>query len=305
MTEMSPGRLVALALAERSSRLMRIARTVVDRQGVGSHTSRARGRGADFAEHRPYAAGDDLRRVDWRATARGQRVVVRRFDVERRTAVKILVDVSASMEFGTVEAPATEDVPATKSEAGAMVGAVLGLPMLRSGDRVSVSLVGETVRDFPARRGEGQLEALCTDLAQSIPALEPASALGEAVARSIASLGSRGRIVVLTDALDEDHAWIDRLAEARSRGYGTAVFQILDGSELELPFNEPAVFLEPELERAIRTDPRRVRKLYCQLIRQYVNDIRHRLVTHGTDHRLVRTGSPLRESLIAAPEVRR
>lgn len=305
MTEHSSGRLVALALAERSSRLARVARTVVDRQGVGSHPSRERGRGADFAEHRPYAAGDDLRRVDWRATARMERVVVRRYDVQRRTAVRLLVDVSASMEFGTVDRPPTLDVPSTKSEAAAMVGAILGLSMLRAGDRVGVSLVGTESSEFPARRGETQLGALCTDLARSLPASEPASELDAALSRTVTSLGSHGRIVVLTDALDEDLGWMSRLAEARSRGYGTAVIQILDGAELELPYDEPALFLEPERGVGVRTDPRRVRKLYRELIQRHVSDIRHRLVASGADHRLVRTGMPLRESLLPDLEVRR
>jgi len=301
MAEWTPGRLASLALAERSSRLAALARTVVDRPGVGSHPSRRRGRGSDFAEHRPYAAGDDLRRVDWRASARGERVVVRRYDTHRRTAVWLLVDVSASMEYGAVGDPGALDVPATKSEAAAMASAVLGLPMLRSGDQVRVALVGRGIREFPARRGEAQLGALCTDLAHALPADQPAAAMDEAVALAVASLGSHGRIVALTDVLDEDHSWLRRLVEARARGYGAAVLQILDRSELELPHDEPAVFEEPERGREVQTDPRRVRKLYGHLIRRYVDDIRRRLVARGADHRLVVTGTPLRESL--GPEV--
>jgi len=297
MTDLTPERLVALSLAERASRLALLARTVVDQQAVGSHPSRIRGRGAVFAEHRPYATGDDLRRVDWRASARSERVVVRRHDVERRSAVWMLVDTSASMEFGTVEPPTPADIPVTKSEAAAMAAAVLALPMLRSGDRVTVGLVGQRVRRFPVRRGEAQLGDLCTDLAGSLPADQPAAALEHAVAMATSGLGARGRIVVITDALDDDHAWIERLGEARARGSGAAVLQVLDRSELELTCDEPSLFVEPEQGSTLRTDPRRVRRIYRSLIRRYVDGIRGRLSSAGVDHRMLLTGVSLREAL--------
>lgn len=284
-------RLGALALKHRARRLEDLARTVVDGDRPGEHRSRARGDGVDFAEHRPYAAGDDLRTVDWRTSARHDRVVVRRFDAARSTAMELLVDVSRSMEFGSVS-PGDPLVSTTKSEAAVMAAAVYGLSALRLGDPVTLSLVGETPQVHTPRRGEAQLAALCTDLAQALPAAAPSAALDDAVARATTRLRRPGRVIVITDALDEDLGWLGRLTTAATRGHGVAVIQVVDPAEQDLSHDRAAEFEDPETGRRLATDPDRVRRLYCSLFDGFVEDVRAQLLRARGDHVLQRVGEP-------------
>lgn len=284
-------RLRALALELRTRRLVEIARAVVDGERPGEHRSRSRGDGLDFAEHRPYVAGDDLRVVDWRASARTDRVVVRQFETARATTLALLVDVSRSMEFGSVE-PTGPMIPASKSEAAVMAAAVHGYAALRRGDGVSLTLVGAEPRPRALRRGEAQLSALCADLAASLPAREPAAALAQAVARASRPT-SPVRILVLTDALDEDQGWVDGLARARSRGHGVAVIQVVDPLERTLAHDRAAEFVDPESGRRVATDPARVRRLYTTLFEAFVDGVRQRLISAGCDHALMMVGRPV------------
>lgn len=295
MSDSTAGRLRELALQARADRLAWIARAVVGEGLAGAHRSRLRGTGTRFVDHRPYAVGDDLRRVDWRASARSPTVVVKQYEADRAAATALLVDVSRSMEFGTVELSGDAVLASTKSEAAAMAAAILGYRALRSSDRVSVSLVGEEVRRLPRRRGDSQLGALCEDLAMAIPATSAGAAMGQAVAAALAS-GHR-RLVLLTDALDPDHGWIDQLAEARARGHGTAVIQVLDRAEQHLPYDEPSLFVDPEGGHSIRTHPARVRRLYDQLFASFLEQLRRDLQGAGVEHVLLFTGTSVRIAL--------
>ncbi len=289
-------RLVAQAVAHRAARLERIARVVVDEGRHGDHASRARGAGIEFAEHRAYRPGDDLRQVDWRTAARSDRLVVRSHDVQRAAAAELLLDVSRSMAFGAAEG--AEDVPASKEEAAAMLAAVHGYRMLRRGDAVSLTRVGEQVGPGPRRAGEGQLAALCTDIAAALPSDDRGADLDSAIRGAVARLRRPGVMLVFTDALDPDTGWIAAAGQASARGHGVGVIQVLDPAELELPHEESARFVDPENGHEVRTSPVRVRRVYRDVIRAFVRDLRRRLLDAGVDHQLVTTGVHIRQALV-------
>ena len=217
--------------------------------------------------------------------------MVRRFDTARAAAVELLVDVSRSMEFGTI--PSSDPlVSSTKSEAAVMAAAVHGYRALRMGDAVTLSLVGERPQACPVRRGEAQLGSLCADLASALPADARSAALDDAVARAAARLRRPGRLVVLTDALDEDQSWLTRLTAAAARGHGVAVVQVVDPAERDLSQDRAAEFEDPESGRRLATDPARVRRLYRSLFDRFVDDIRGHLLRVGGDHVLQLVGRP-------------
>ncbi len=297
-------RLRALGLRARAERLALVARALVDGGAPGSHPSRVQGEGAEFAGHKPYASGDDPRQIDWKIAARSDRLVVRRFEAERHLAAEVLLDVSRSMEFGSVAAGEELDRPSTKSEAAAMAAAVLSYRLLRQGDSVAVTLAGEVPRGGPRRAGEGQLDALCHDLAAAIPARDGAARLDRAVARSVARLSRPGLIVVLTDALDEDQGWIDELAAGRSRGHDALVIQVMDPAERDLPYDEPALFVDPETGQQVRIHPARVRAVYRDLLVAHLERTRERLHAARLDHLLVHVGAALGATLGAFLERR-
>jgi len=295
----APARLRALALAGRADRLGWIARSVVDGAAGGAHRSRFRGEGAEFAEHKPYAPGDDPRQIDWRALARSDRLVVRRAEGQRALAAELLLDVSRSMEFGTVEpeVAAGPDVPATKSEAAAMAAVVLGYALLRQGDAVTVTRVGAEPVPGPRRTGEAQLAALCADVAAGLPAEEDTAALSRAVADARSRLRGRGLLLVLSDALEADDRWLAALGAARAQGHDVALIHLLDPAERDFPYRDPARFVDPEGGDEVRAHPARVARRYRALFAAHVEGLVRRLQGADVLVRTVETGQPIRLAL--------
>ncbi len=158
---------------------------------AGDSASRRRGGSAEFQDHRPYAPGDDLRRVDWAVYARTGEPVVKLFRMEEDALVRVLVDASKSLAYGTP----------TKLDTARRMAAAIGYMALASGQRAQVIGVGEGVRALGrSGRGRGALAAFLRNL----EALEPSG--GTDLARALDSvLGSStrpGMIVVLSDFLD-------------------------------------------------------------------------------------------------------
>jgi uncharacterized protein (DUF58 family) len=188
---------------------------------VGEHRSLRRGASVEFAEHRPYAPGDDLRRVDWNAFARLGELVVRLYAAEEDVTVHLVVDASRSMAFGDP----------TKLSVASRVAAALGYLCLTGSERVTLSLaIGAEVSTRATMRGRRQLPAL-------LAALEAAEARGGgALDRAVDVLlarhaGRPGVAVVLSDLFDEGAGLTaaHKLAAAR---HETAVVHTLSAMEL-------------------------------------------------------------------------
>ncbi len=299
LPEPAGARLHALALASRAERLAWLAREVLRGAAGGAHRSRLRGEGTEFAEYKEYVPGDDPRQIDWRVLARSDRLVVRRFESHRQAAAVLLVDHSRSMEFGSLEPGpgAAPDVPWTKSEAAVMAAAVIGFALLRQGDRVGLTRVGERPEEAPARTGEAQLGALCSDLARSVPAEAATADLDAALASAAARLRGPGLVLVATDALADDDAWLRRLGELRAAGHEVALLHVIDPAERDLPYRDPARFVDPEGGAEVRAHPGRVGRRYRALFRAFVEDLHGRLRTAGVRVATLHTGQPLRRTL--------
>jgi uncharacterized protein (DUF58 family) len=193
---------------------------------TGEHAARHRGGSAEFQEHRGYEPGDDLRRVDWLAFARTGQPVVKLFRAEEDVVVRLLVDASASLDFG--------DPP--KIEVARRLAAAMGYMALSGSQRAQVLVAGarEDVtgisRQSTARRGRGGLAALLRDLTRDAPAgrVELARAIDETVARS----RRPGMLVVLSDFFDSGAvtAALGRAVQAR---HDVALVQVVDRTELE------------------------------------------------------------------------
>src|SRR5437764_3557836 len=134
-------------------RLDLIARTVVEGFLIGLHKSPYRGLWQEFAEHRPYIAGDELRRIDWRVYARTDRLYVKESEEETNAPVRLLLDVSASLNFTPREV--------SKLDYARYLAASLAYLSTRQGDRVGLACFGERVQSsIPARGGERHLQAI-------------------------------------------------------------------------------------------------------------------------------------------------
>jgi uncharacterized protein (DUF58 family) len=206
--------------------------------GAGEHLARRRGGSAEFREHRPYAPGDDLRRIDWLAFARSGVPVVKTFRAEEDVVVRLLVDASASLAFGNPQ----------KIELCRRLAAALAYVALGDSERVQVLLTGSNeTRGLAAvgepRRGQGALHRVLHELS-----VIEASGRGSlpAALRAVAERGLRpGLLVVLSDFLDAGPV-AEALSRLRAQGHALALLQVLSRMELEPDFEGDLALVDSE-----------------------------------------------------------
>lgn len=272
----------------RIRRLDLIARTVVDGFVAGLHHSPHLGVSTDFAEHRPYMPGDDVRRIDWRLWGRTDRLYVKTFEAETNADVMLLVDVSASMDF------ASESGGLTKLDYARTLAACLAYFSYRQRDRVGLVTFDSAVRDRVRATGR-RLDTLLHTLEGIGPGSE-----GELAAPllQIAGALSRRSILVLVSDLYEDPEIVrqatGRLAQS---GHDLIVFHLLDPQELAFEYDQPRQFEDAETGRQIPVIPERIRDGYRDQITHHVADLARLLGESRVDYCQVETRRPLDHAL--------
>jgi uncharacterized protein (DUF58 family) len=239
----------------------------------------------DFAEHRPYMPGDDVRRVDWRLWARTDRYYVKEFEADTNANVVLLLDVSKSMSYAGEGGRGL-----SKLDYARMLVACLAQFSRQQRDRVGLVTFDDAVREI--------VPTSARHLPMILHALERAQATraGDLLPpiRQIADSIRRRSIVVLVSDLYEDPAQVaDAATLLRGRGNDVAVFHVLDRTELEFPFDEAATFEDLESGDRLPVIPGELRERYTALIQGHVAELRRRFVDAGVDYVLLDTGKPL------------
>ena len=294
----SPGRISAereaispldpQVLARLKGLKLQVARVV---EGVlaGLHRSSRHGESVDFAEHKEYAPGDDPRRMDWRLLARSDRYYVKKYEAEVNLRAVLALDLSASMGYGSGSF--------TKAAYAALLLASLATILLRQGDAVGLSLqFGSHPVYIPPRGRPDHLNNI-------VAAIEAARPMGpthlrEVTRRYAESIGRRGMLVLFSDLFDPDPEMLASLKMLAARGHEVLVFHVLDGDEIDFPFEDPTVFESLEDERSLLVFPRQLRDAYMQEMRAFLDTTRRALSEGGLTYELVRTDEPPHQPLI-------
>lgn len=268
-----------------------VARHVVEGFLVGLHRSPHRGFSVEFAEHRAYQPGDDLRYVDWRMYARSDRHYVKQFEEETNLRAYLLVDASASMAWSSSPGALPPKLWYAKQ-----LSACLALLLLRQGDAVGLIGFDEKIRAHMGPRG-GRRH--WHDL---LRALEPLEATGRTEAanalRDIAGrLPRRGLVVLCSDLLVDPESTRLALQFLRHRGHEVLVFHILDPGELELPGDRDARFVDPETGEELPVSVAHLRNEYREAVERAIEEWRRALVPLGIDYTLLETDQPLVHAL--------
>lgn len=276
------GSLLSPAFLGRLERLTLRSRGLFGGLSAGERRSRRRGAGLEFAGHRAYVAGDDLRHLDWAALARLSRAFVRTFDEERDLTLHLLLDTSRSMSFG---AP-------TKLLAAARVAAALGHVALSSLDRVSAALYdGRGLRLHPPACGKGALLPLLGFLESG--AAEGPGGCGRAL-RLHAATARPGVTVLFSDFLEPGA--LDDLAPHRSRHHALVLVQVLAPEELEPPVDGDLTLVDSETGETVEvTVGERERTAYLARLSARIEELRKFGARHGLDVFSVRSDLPLEE----------
>jgi uncharacterized protein (DUF58 family) len=276
-------------IARRVSSLRVHARRAVEGLRSGIHRSPHRGASVIFAEHRDYRPGDDLRLLDWRAYARSDRHIIKRFEQETHLRAQLWLDCSASMDYG-------QDALHKHTHAATLLAAMAFI-LLGQGDAVGVVRFAATMGEaLPPRARPGQLEAALALLAEK-PERGDKTDLYGALSACAERAGRRGLVVVASDLLDLRPNALEPLSLLRAAGHDVLVFHVLHPDELELPFDERMRFVDPEGDGVLDTDPSAIRQAYKEQITSLLVDSRRRCMAAGARYALARTDTPVQQTI--------
>jgi uncharacterized protein (DUF58 family) len=277
------------------------ARRVVEGHVAGRHESPFRGFSVEFAEHRDYAPGDDLRYLDWKLHAKTDRFHLKQFEEETNFAAHILLDVSESMSYQS------ESAAWSKLECGKTLAAATAYLVIRQRDAAGLALFDREARSTLAASSKA------THLQEVFRSLETAEAGADtSIGPILHDLGNRvsrrGLVLIFSDLFDEPDSVLRGLRHLAHRRHDVRVAQIVDPAEIEFPFDEPTRFLGMEHLPDLSIDAGGLRRAYRQEFELQRRTIEAGCRDMGASYRLVRTDEPpdrVLAELLSAPKSRR
>lgn len=284
-----PGaRFIDPAVLQRIDDLELVAKTVVDGFINGLHRSPYLGLSLDFAEHRAYMPGDDIRRIDWRLYARTDRYHVKEFEADTNANFVVLLDVSASMTYRGTGVP--------KLDYARMLAASLAYFASRQRDRVGLITFDDDVVDYVPPSAK-HLDVLLHTLDRARGG--SAGGLVPALRKAVELLRRRGMIVLISDLYEEPESVADAVRALRYAGNDVIVFHLLDPTELEFPFDEAQSFEDLESGERIPIVPAALRDRYRELVHGHIAILRKLLRSERIDYAMFDTSQPLEHALFA------
>jgi len=262
------------AVLDQLSGLALVARTVVDGYMAGQHRSPKRGNSAEFAQHREYVSGDELRRIDWKVFARSDRLVIKEYDDETSLDCHLLVDGSESMAFGSLAW--------TKFEYARWCAAALAHLVLRTRDTAGLVLFDEEERKkVPPKTGLDQERNIVAALESYTPTGK--THIGDVLFWLGGRLRRKGIIAIFSDFFDDPDKIVEGLRRLSYAGHEPILFQIVD--PLETTFDIDHLVRLDGLEAAgvQKVDPRSLRAAYVAEFQAHQRELATRSRQLGLD----------------------
>jgi uncharacterized protein (DUF58 family) len=275
------------------------ARELAHGWSAGAHRASRKGSGIEFAGHRAYTPGDDLRHLDHHALLRHGRLLIREFHTDTERAVHILVDVTASMQYASQQIVKTDSVAENKAERALLIAAALAYLAHSTGDALGLSWVdSERTETIPPHLGNDWFERILHELetlyAREKKAPTPVDKVSAPLdaeneqkrwRRVFAQLGvalPRGTVVVaLSDFLDLDAELSRDFSRLSSRRRSLRSLQILCDDEASFPFDGAVRLQDPETGREVETDAKAVRDDYLRALREQTEMLRTNITSMG------------------------
>jgi uncharacterized protein (DUF58 family) len=275
-----------------------VAEGVVEGFLSGLHRSPYRGFSVEFAEHRPYQPGDELRYLDWKVVGRRDRLYVKQYEEETNLRATIVLDVSRSMGWS-----GDPERRLTKLDYAARLAAALALVLLRQRDATGLIAFDDEVRSaIPPRARPGQWQAVVRALVSLAPG--GGTAAERALARVTDLLRRRGMVLFVSDLLVDQELVLLALRYLRHRGHQVAVFHLMDPAEMALDAAPEARFVDPETREHVVAAPRDLAREYRATVQRVVAAWRRALRSSGIRYHHVTTDTPFGYALRRAAEGR-
>jgi uncharacterized protein (DUF58 family) len=272
----------------RGEALGMMARKIVEGYRVGEHRSPFHGFAIEFAQHREYAPGDDMRHLDWKVLGRSDRYYIKQYEQDTNFIAHLVLDGSASMNYGSGKL--------SKLQYGKVLAACLSHAILAQRDAVALALVDTQLREYlPRTDSMPKLQHIMNRLAAF--QATGGTRLGIALEQVAREARRRGIVVIISDFFDDEEGLAKGLEQFTFSGNEVIVFHTLDPFELTFPFDGMWRFHDLESDVEVKTSPAEVRKAYLQNFDAFRARIRNICEKFQAHYVLADTSKSLAETL--------
>jgi uncharacterized protein (DUF58 family) len=264
------------------------ARLIVEGYLSGMHKSPYHGFSVEFAQHREYVPGDDIKHIDWKVYGRTGRFFLKQYEEETNLVCWILLDVSDSMRYGSG--------PISKYDYACMAASALAYLVLHQADSVGFVAFDDQVRKFLKPSSQpSHLKEIVHVMNEGVGREKTRMAplfhdLAERIAR-------RGLVFILSDVFDDVEEVQAGLKHLRHKRHEVILWHILDSAEVEFPFQEATLFRGLEQYPELLTDPRSLRRGYLDQFRAFVGELERACREQNIDYVQMLTQTPLSVAL--------
>ena len=270
----------------RIARLDLRAQKVVEGFIAGMHRSPFFGHSVEFAQHRDYVRGDDIRHLDWKVWSKTDRFYIKQFEAETNLRAMVVCDVSESMHYGVERHRRAGTL--NKYEYACTAAACLAYLAVKQQDSVGMIAFDEDVRAMlPAKGSQVHLDAIVQTLHASKPKAKTDPY--KVMKRVAEAAHGRGMIILFSDLLTDRDLLLKGLEMLRARRHDVMVFHIMDDDELNFPFAGTTRFEGMEELPDLLCDPKALREGYMEALEEYLIEVRRGCSRLGVDYSLVRT----------------
>jgi uncharacterized protein (DUF58 family) len=291
------------AVLARIGNLELLAKVVVEGFINGLHRSPHLGSSTDFAEHRAYMPGDDIRRIDWRLFARTDRHYVKEYEADTNTNFLVVLDVSPSMRYGG-DTSAGGSGRVSKLTYGCYLAACLTYFSSLQRDRVGFAAIERDIVDYvPPSAKHLQLVLHALERIESgsrdAKAAPGQTLLQPPLKKLSESLRRRSLVVLISDLYEDPDDVLGALANLRGRGNDLIVFHLLDPREIDFSFSDASNFIDMETGVKMPIIPEYLRKQYREIVQQHTGALSKRIGESRADYALFDTSKPLDRALFS------
>jgi len=284
MAETAPNYLDPKVLAKVSKLDLR-ARLVVEGFVSGMHRSPYRGYSVEFAQHREYTPGDDIRFLDWKILAKSDRFYVKEFEEETNLRAHMFADQSESMAYA-------HDGGMSKFDYAATAAAALSYLIQQQSDAVGLSLFNDqVVRTVPSSNTRGNLGNIFQSLAEASPTAK--TKIGDVLRELASNVTQRSMVVLFSDLFDDPDDVLRGLQQLTRRGHDVIVFHVFDRDEVEFPFERMTLFDGMEEMPELLVDPSSLKDAYLEEIQSFQAKIRKGCLGQRLDYVKLVNDQPL------------
>ena len=280
---------------DRIKRLDVRARLVVEGFITGQHRSPYHGFAVEFATHREYAPGDDIRHIDWKVWSKTDRFYIKEYEEETNLKCTILLDASKSMRYGGTPHPGPlhgGEGSWSKFDYAATGAASLAYLLQQQQDAVGlVTFSTKVQKNLPASSHPNHLKLMLHELENT--AVDDQTDVAQVFPELARQIRRRGMIVLFSDLFLDIPTLAEALKQFRLRKHEVIVFHVMHDDELTFPFQDNTLFRGLESPVQLHTEPRALRRAYLEAVEKFLEQVRKTCAATGVDYVLMNTKEPL------------